>query len=79
MVGNENGCPAMHQLTLEAVVPEVMGGMSVHCHSIGSVMKAKKKKECSPADRTSSSKRIEALEYTARASETSCIFQCYVL
>jgi hypothetical protein len=56
----------------------VMGSMSVDCHSSGSSMKAKRKKECIPADKTSSSNRIEALEYTARASET-LLFQYYIL
>ena len=78
MVGDENGRPAMHQFTLEAVVPEVMGSMSVDCHSIGFAMKIKRERECIPADRTSSSNRIEALEYTARASET-LLFQYYIL
>ena len=73
MMGDENGCPVMHQFAFEALVPKVMGSMSVHCYSIGSVIRTKER-QCLPADRTSSSNRIEALEYTARASETLCMY-----
>jgi hypothetical protein len=45
MVGDENRRPAMHQFALEAMVPEVMGSVSVDCHLIGSVRKTEKERD----------------------------------
>jgi len=45
MVGDENRCPAVHQHTLEAMVPEVIGRVGIDCHPIGFVMRREKEKE----------------------------------